>query len=65
MGLRVESKLALNEGNELSEFVALLSKNFERAIKRLNTQEKGNAHIRKTTYGTFNPTKFGKTLGTP
>ena len=37
VGLRVESKQALDEGNDLSESVALLSKNFERAIKRLNT----------------------------
>ena len=36
MGLRAESELPINEGNELSESVALLSKNFERSIKRLN-----------------------------
>ena len=40
VGLRVESKLPVNEGNELSEYVALLSNNFERAIKRLNAQAK-------------------------
>ena len=37
VGLRVETKLLVDEGNGLSESMALLSKNFERAIKRLNT----------------------------
>ena len=40
--LTAESKLPVDEGNELSESMALLIKNFERAIKRLNAQAKGN-----------------------
>ena len=36
MGLRVEFLLPNDEGNEFLEPVALLSKNFERALKRLN-----------------------------
>ena len=42
MGLRVESKIPVDEGKKLSESLAFLSKNFERAIKRLNTKAKGN-----------------------
>ena len=42
MGLRAESKLPNDEGSEFSKSVALLSMNFERALKRLNTQVKGN-----------------------
>ena len=42
MGLRAESKLPVDEGNELFEYMALLIKNFERAMKRLNSQAKGN-----------------------
>ena len=45
--------------------MALLSKNFERALKRLNTQVKGNSQTRKSSFGTFNPTKPGRTQGTP
>ena len=41
MGLRAESKLPNDEGNEFSESMALLSKIFERALKRLNTQANG------------------------
>ena len=40
VGLRPESELPNDEGNEFSESVALLTKNFEIAIKRLNTQAK-------------------------
>ena len=47
VGLRAEFELPVDEGNELLEYVALLSKNFERAIKRLNTQAKGNHSISK------------------
>ena len=64
MELRVESELPVDEGNELLESMALL-KNFERAIERLNTKAKGNPQTRKIEYGTFNPTKFGRTQGTP
>ena len=42
MGLKAKSELLVDEGNELSEYMALLLKNFERAIKRLNAQVKGN-----------------------
>ena len=62
MGLRDKSEPPVDEGNELLEFVALLSKIFEIAIKRLNTQ-KGNPQTQKIAYDTFNPTKFGKTQG--
>ena len=57
MELRVESKLPNDEGCEFSESMALLSKKFERALKRLNTLEKGNSQTRKFAYGTCNPTK--------
>ena len=40
VGLRPESELPNDEGNEFSESVALLTKNFEIAIKSLNTQAK-------------------------
>ena len=63
MGLRVESEPPIDEGNELSEFVALISKNFERSIKRLNTQAKGNPQTQKIASGTFNLTKFSRTQG--
>ena len=63
--LRVESKLLVDEGNELSESMTLLSNNFERAIKRLNAQEKGNPQTRKIAFATLNPIKFGRTLGSP
>ena len=43
MGLRVEFELPNDEGSEFSKSVAMLSKNFERSIKRLNTQAKGNS----------------------
>ena len=43
MGLRAESELPNDEGSEFLELVALLSKNFERVLKRLNNQEKGNS----------------------
>ena len=33
-------------------------------MKRLNTYAKGNPQTSKFTYGTFNPTKFGRTEGT-
>ena len=36
VGLRADSELPVDEGDELSEFVALLPKNFKRSIKRLN-----------------------------
>ena len=42
VGLRAESKLPNDEGSKFSKSVALLSMNFERALKRLNTQVKGN-----------------------
>ena len=58
-----KSEPPVDEGNELLEFMALLSKNFERVIKRLNTQVKGNPQTQKIAYGTFNPTKFGRTQG--
>ena len=41
VGLRAKYGLLVDEGNELLEYVALLSNNFERVIKRLNAQEKG------------------------
>ena len=65
VGLRVESKPPIDEGNELSEFVALLSKKFERDIKRLNTQVTGNPQTRKIASGMFNSTKISKTQGFP
>ena len=65
MELRAKFELPNDEGSEFLESVALLSKNFERALKRLNTQEKGNSQTSKFTYGTFNSTKPGKTQGTP
>ena len=37
MGLRAESEMPIDERKELSESMALWSKNFERTIKRLNT----------------------------
>ena len=58
MGLRAESKLPNEEGSEFSESVALLSKNFETALKRLNTKVEGNSHTRKFAYGTVNPKKL-------
>ena len=42
VGLRVESELPVDEGSELSESEAYMSKNFERSIKRLNAQVKEN-----------------------
>ena len=36
MGLRADFELTVDEGDGLSEFVALMSKSFERSIKRLN-----------------------------
>ena len=57
MELRVESELPNDEGCEFSESMALLSKKFERALKRLNTLEKGNSQTRKFAYRTCNPTK--------
>ena len=47
VGLTVEFEPPVDEGNELSKFMALLSKNFGRAIKRLNTQAKGNLKLVK------------------
>ena len=47
VGLRAKSELLVDEGNELSESVALLSKNFEKAIKRLNTQAKVTIKLKK------------------
>ena len=47
--LRAESELPIDEGNELLESIALLSKNFERVIKRLNAQSKGISQTRKET----------------
>ena len=41
MGQRAKSKLLVDEGNEILECVAFVSKNFERAIKWLNTRAKG------------------------
>ena len=64
VGLRAESEQPVDEGNELSESMAFLSKNFERAIKMLNNQAKDNPQTQKTAYGTFNPTTFGRTQGT-
>ena len=61
MELRAEFELTIDEGNELSKSIALMSNNFERAIKRLNTKAKCNHKTRKISYATFNPTKFGKT----
>ena len=49
MELRAESELPIDEGNELLESIALLSKNFERAIKRLNAQSKDVPQTRKET----------------
>ena len=65
MGQRAKSKPPVDDGNELSKSVALLSKNFERAIKRLNAQAKGNPLTQKFPYGTFNSTKFGMAQGSP
>ena len=63
VGLRVEFELLDVEGNNLLESVALMSKNFEGAIKRLNGQAKGNPQTRKIAFGILNPTKFGMTEG--
>ena len=63
VGLRAEFELLVDEENELSESMALMSKNFERAIKRLNAQVKGNPQIGKIAFSTLNPTKFGRTQG--
>ena len=40
VGLRVESELPSDKGSEFSKLVAMLSKNFEKALKGLNTQQK-------------------------
>ena len=47
--LRAESELPIDERNELLESIALLSKNFEKAIKRLNARSKGILQTRKET----------------
>ena len=57
VGLRIESKLPNDEESEFLASMALLSKNFERALERLNTQAKGNPQPRKFTSRTFNPPK--------
>ena len=49
-GLKAKSELPVDEGNELSEYVALWSKNFERAIKRLNAHVKGNPQTKKISH---------------
>ena len=43
MGLRVEFELPNDEGSEFLELVVPLLNFFERALKRLNTQAKGNS----------------------
>ena len=50
VGLKAKSELPVDEGNELSEFVALWSKNFEKAIKRLNAHAKGNPKTQKIAH---------------
>ena len=50
VGLRAEFKPHVDEGNEVLEFVSLLPKNFERAIKRSNTQAKGSPQTRKIAW---------------
>ena len=62
MGLRVKSELPTAKGSEFSKSMALLSNNFERAQKRLNTQVTSNSLTRKFSFGTFNPTNEGRTL---
>ena len=65
MGLRVEFELPNNEGSEFSESMTLLLKNFERALKRLNTQAKCNSQTHKFALRDFNPTKPVMTQGSP
>ena len=65
VGLRVESELPNDESSEYSELVALLSNNFEKVLKRLNTRVKGNSHTCKCAPGAFNLTKPVRTQGTP
>ena len=66
VGLRSKSKLPNDEGSEFSKLVALLSKNFERALKMLNTQAKCNSQTRKFAHRGFTltrPIRTQETLG--
>ena len=42
MELKAKFKLLIDEGDEFSKSLTLFSNNSNRAIKQLNTQEKGN-----------------------
>ena len=74
MGSLLMFEIELKEGSkEINKLVGLwaeielpidkdlLSNNFKRSIKRLNTQEKGDPQTRKIASSTFSPAKFGKT----
>ena len=63
VGLRTKFEPPNDESDELSESMALLSKNIERDIIRLKTWAKGNTQTRKLASSSFNPTKFGRMQG--